>query len=325
MATYLDRILAAHRAAARADDRPLRAAGRRGPGPSVPRGFAAALRAGRAASAVIAEIKRRSPSRGDLAADLDPAELARRLRAGRGGLPVGADRSRVLRRVARRPAGRPGRDRAPGAAQGLHRRRPPTCATPASWAPTRVLLIAAALDDDELGELHTPGRRRRARRAGRGPRRGGARPGAGVGAALVGVNQRDLVTFEVDHDRAARVGEAMPATVVRVAESGIRGPDDARRPGRCGLRRRAGGRVAGDRRRSRRQRACAALPDVRRLRRTTAATPARSAYAVGSARTASTATSLPRLSVADRRARVDPLYQLEGDAFGTLEEPRAAG
>ena len=50
-----------------------------------------------------------------------------------------------------------------------------------------------------------------------------------IGADLIGVNQRDLVTFEVDTDRAVRVGAAMPDGVVRVAESGIRGADDARR------------------------------------------------------------------------------------------------
>jgi indole-3-glycerol phosphate synthase len=49
-----------------------------------------------------------------------------------------------------------------------------------------------------------------------------------VGATLVGVNQRDLVTFRVDHDRAVRVGKAIPDDVVGVAESGVRGPDDAR-------------------------------------------------------------------------------------------------
>ena len=43
------------------------------------------------------------------------------------------------------------------------------------------------------------------------------------------MNQRDLVTFEVDTDRAVRVGAAMPDGVLRVAESGIAGPDDARR------------------------------------------------------------------------------------------------
>jgi indole-3-glycerol phosphate synthase len=46
-------------------------------------------------------------------------------------------------------------------------------------------------------------------------------------ATLVGVNQRDLVTFRVDHDRAVRVGNVIPDTVVRVAESGVRGPADA--------------------------------------------------------------------------------------------------
>ena len=50
-----------------------------------------------------------------------------------------------------------------------------------------------------------------------------------AGATLVGVNQRDLLTFEVDHERAARVGGAIPPGVVKVAESGIRDGDDARR------------------------------------------------------------------------------------------------
>ena len=49
-----------------------------------------------------------------------------------------------------------------------------------------------------------------------------------VGADLVGVNQRDLVTFQVDHERARRMGPLMPPGVVRVAESGVRGRDDAR-------------------------------------------------------------------------------------------------
>jgi indole-3-glycerol phosphate synthase len=90
-----------------------------------------------------------------------------------------------------------------------------------------VLLIAAALDDDELDRFH------------------GLAVGVGldalvevhdepelaralaVGATLVGVNQRDLVTFEVDTARAVRMAPQMPAGVVRVAESGIRGPEDA--------------------------------------------------------------------------------------------------
>ena len=50
-----------------------------------------------------------------------------------------------------------------------------------------------------------------------------------AGATIVGVNQRDLVTFEVDHERAVRMAGAIPPGVVKVAESGIRDGDDARR------------------------------------------------------------------------------------------------
>ena len=48
-----------------------------------------------------------------------------------------------------------------------------------------------------------------------------------VGADLIGVNQRDLVTFDVDPTRAARVAAAMPDGVTAVAESGIDGPASA--------------------------------------------------------------------------------------------------
>ena len=61
-----------------------------------------------------------------------------------------------------------------------------------------------------------------------------------TGAGVIGVNQRDLHTFEVDHRRALTLGALIPAGVVAVAESGIRTADDvdslARRrlPGRAG-------------------------------------------------------------------------------------------
>jgi indole-3-glycerol phosphate synthase len=45
---------------------------------------------------------------------------------------------------------------------------------------------------------------------------------------LIGVNQRDLVTFRVDHERAVRMAGVIPNDAVKVAESGVRGPDDAR-------------------------------------------------------------------------------------------------
>jgi indole-3-glycerol phosphate synthase len=92
-----------------------------------------------------------------------------------------------------------------------------------------VLLIVAALDDAELADLyalavelgldvlvevHDEAELERA---------------LSVGATVVGVNQRDLVSFEVDTERAVRVAAAMPDSVVRVAESGIRGREDAAR------------------------------------------------------------------------------------------------
>jgi indole-3-glycerol phosphate synthase len=231
VATYLDRILAAHRAAVDRDDRPL------GPlvaeASAVPacRGFAEALRspagAGAGAVAVIAEVKRRSPSKGDLAAGLDPAELARAYeRGGAACLSVLTDREFF--------GGSPDDLRAARGATGLPVLRKDFTVAPADVCDARlmgadaVLLIAAALDDDELGELHTLALdvgldvlvevhdEQELERA------------LAVGASLVGVNQRDLVTFAVDHARALRVGASMPPSVVRVAESGIRGPDDAR-------------------------------------------------------------------------------------------------
>jgi indole-3-glycerol phosphate synthase len=48
-----------------------------------------------------------------------------------------------------------------------------------------------------------------------------------AGATLVGVNQRDLVTFEVDHARAVRMASLIPNHCVKVAESGVRGRNDA--------------------------------------------------------------------------------------------------
>ena len=92
-----------------------------------------------------------------------------------------------------------------------------------------VLLIAAALNDSELSrffdlathigldvliETHDEHELERA---------------LNVGAHIVGVNQRDLITFEVDHARAERMASLIPSTVVRVAESGVRNAQDARR------------------------------------------------------------------------------------------------
>jgi indole-3-glycerol phosphate synthase len=225
VATYLDRILAAHREAAAADSRPLDVLIDEARGQPPARGFAAALRSV-SALAVIAEVKRRSPSKGDLRATLDPAGVAQAYeRGGATCLSVLTDGEFF--------GGSPDDLRAAREATALPVLRKDFTVVAADVCDARimgadaVLLIAAALDDTELpdfhalaGELgldvlvevHDETELERA---------------LAVGAGLVGVNQRDLVTFEVDTTRAVRVGRAMPHDVVRVAESGIRGPDDA--------------------------------------------------------------------------------------------------
>jgi indole-3-glycerol phosphate synthase len=92
-----------------------------------------------------------------------------------------------------------------------------------------VLLIVSALTDGELAELlHL------AREAGIDALvevhdEAEAEKALSAGAQLVGVNQRDLFTFEVDMARAVRVGSSLPAGVVKVAESGIRSRGDVER------------------------------------------------------------------------------------------------
>ncbi len=225
MATYLDRILAAHRARVTADARdiaPLVAEARAQP---APRGFSAALRAA-SGLGVIAEVKRRSPSKGDLAAGLDPASLARAYERG------GATCLSVLT-DAEFFGGSPDDLRAARAATALPVLRKDFTVGAADVCDARimgadaVLLIAAALDDDELGELHTLAVDIGLDALVEVHDEAELDRALAAGAQLIGVNQRDLVTFAVDNERAVRVGRAMPGSVVRVAESGVRGADDA--------------------------------------------------------------------------------------------------
>jgi indole-3-glycerol phosphate synthase len=192
---------------------------------SLPRGFAAALRDAEGL-AVIAEVKRRSPSKGDLAADLDPAALAQAYEQG------GATCLSVLT-DAEFFGGSPDDLRAARAATRLPVLRKDFTVSPADVCDARimgadaVLLIAAALDDDELADLHTLALDIGLDALVEVHDEAELDRALAAGAHLVGVNQRDLVTFEVDDERAVRVGAAIPPTVVRVAESGVRGPDDA--------------------------------------------------------------------------------------------------
>ncbi|MBI4932479.1 MAG: indole-3-glycerol phosphate synthase TrpC [Actinobacteria bacterium] len=225
MATYLDRILDRHREVAALDTRSVDGLLEQTRALPATRGFRAAL-AGRAQLGVISEVKRRSPSKGDLNAGLDPAVLAAQYeRGGASCLSVLTDEEFFGGSVADLQAAR--------AACSLPVLRKDFTVSERDVLDARlmgadcVLLIAAALDRSELigfhalandigldvlVEIHDE------------PELDVA---LAAGATLIGVNQRDLVTFQVDHERAVRMAGVMPAHVVKVAESGVRGPADA--------------------------------------------------------------------------------------------------
>ena len=219
----LAEIVAGHRAAAARDDRDLErlleAAGAVAP--------ARALRAALAAPglSVVAEVKRRSPSKGDLAPGLDPALVAKSYEAGGaaalsvltderwfGGsaADLGAARAACDLPVLRKDFTVDARDVADARLMGAD----------------AVLLIVAALSDGELVrfrelagsmgmaalvEVHDGAELDRALAA---------------GADLIGINARDLRTFTIDAGLPARLLGRIPAGVVTVAESGIRGRAD---------------------------------------------------------------------------------------------------
>ncbi len=227
MATYLDRILAAHRAAAGADRRDLDALATEAAGTPPARGFEAALKRSETV-AVISEIKRRSPSKGDLAPGLVPARLARAYeRGGAAALSVLTDREFFGGSVADLQEAR--------AAVDLPVLRKDFTVGPADVLDARimgadaVLLIAAALSPAEMTELVALARGTGLDALVEVHDEREAEAALASGATLIGVNQRDLYTFEVDTDRARRVAASLPETVTRVAESGIRDGDDVRR------------------------------------------------------------------------------------------------
>jgi indole-3-glycerol phosphate synthase len=174
---------------------------------------------------VIAEVKRRSPSKGDLAAIADPAELAVAYAEG------GARVISVLTEQ-RRFGGSLADLAAVRAAVDVPVLRKDFVVSPYQVHEARafgadlVLLIVAALEQnvlvslldrvESLGmtalvEVHTEEEADRALEA---------------GTRLVGVNARNLHTLEVDRTVFGRIAPGLPNGVMRVAESGVRGPGD---------------------------------------------------------------------------------------------------
>ena len=188
--------------------------------------FAASL--GEFGLSVIAEIKKASPSKGLIREDFDPAAIAREYEQ------AGADACSVLTEetyfkgsgeVLRTVRGTVG---LPLLRKDFIFDEWQICEARLLGADA-VLLIASVLDLFELKkfiavsemlgmqclvEAHDPGQVKNALRA---------------GAKIVGVNNRDLATFEVDFGRAQALRALVPRDVLFVAESGIRTPGDMRR------------------------------------------------------------------------------------------------
>ncbi len=177
---------------------------------------------------VIAEVKRRSPSKGALAEITDPAALAASYDAG------GADAISVLTE-GRRFGGSLDDLRAVRAAVPTPVLRKDFMVTGYQLLESRaagadlVLLIVAALDDVLLKDLHDQARDLGLTVLTEVHDEDEVARALAVGAGLIGVNARNLKTLEVDPDTFARLVKLLPDDVVKVAESGISGPEDAAR------------------------------------------------------------------------------------------------
>jgi indole-3-glycerol phosphate synthase len=234
MPTHLDKILATTRATvAAARARVPVAELERLAAAHQPRGWAAALRQ-RAATgpAVIAEIKKASPSKGLIRAEFDAAWLAGRYQAG------GAAALSVLTDEPYFQGSLRNLELASSAVPMPCLRKDFTIdeyqiVEARAHRADAILLIAAALGDGELQrfaqaahslsldvlvEVHTATELDRV-----------LSTLGESGADAIGVNNRDLKTFEVHLDTSLELVERIPQTVVRVAESGLQAPEDLTR------------------------------------------------------------------------------------------------
>lgn len=231
MTNLLDRILAHHRARVADDPRitdSLLCAAQLSPSP---RSLEAAL--SEPGLSVIAEVKRRSPSKGDIAPGLDPASLAAAYaRGGAAAISVLTDEeffggSMQDLAQARQASGRP------VLRKDFLLSANDVCDARLGGADA-VLLIVAALSPRELKTLFGLAQELGLDCLVEAHDEDEVETALAAGARIVGVNQRDLRDFSVDRDRAARLAKLVPDGILRVAESGVSGPDDAARAAEAG-------------------------------------------------------------------------------------------
>jgi len=195
----------------------------------IPRGFARSLRAKAASGpAVIAELKKASPSRGLIRAEFDAAMLARQMETGGAAvLSVLTDEKffqgslENLRRASAAvsiPCLR--KDFMVDEFQVLEAR---------ANAADAILLIVAALSDAELRTLRQSAKAHGLDVLCEVHDRAELDRALALDCECVGVNSRDLRTFEVSLERACELADKLPASPVRVAESGIHTAADMQR------------------------------------------------------------------------------------------------
>ena len=204
----------------------------------APRGFAAALAADVAADglALIAEIKKASPSRGLIRADFDPAALARAYRSG------GATCLSVLTDT---PyfQGDDEHLRAARAAVDLPVLRKDFILEPYQAVETRalgadcVLIIMAAVDDAAAAEIEAAAREHGMDVFIEVHDEAELERAARLASRLIGINNRDLKTLEVDLTTTERLAPLAPADAEIVCESGLDSHVDLLRMARVGTRR----------------------------------------------------------------------------------------
>ena len=200
-----------------------------------PRGFEAGLRKAAAAGpAVIAELKKASPSRGLIRSDFEPVALARSLEAaGAAALSVLTDREFFqgsLENLTRASS-----------AVSIPCLRKDFMVDPFQILEARaggadaILLIVAALADTELKSLSAEARRMELDVLCEIHDREELDRAVALGFSVIGVNSRNLHTMKVDPQTQIDLAQTLPRTALRVAESGIRDAADIARMTEAGF------------------------------------------------------------------------------------------